>query len=421
MTEPSRLTEPAPLIELAEDATEVQAFEAADAWLRANLPGDVLKAALDADWDAVGAFLDDPQRGPAWYAALGDAGLSTPTWPRECGGLGLSARAAGAVADAVLRYRVDRGMIDFVGLALAGPTIIFHGTPRQRERYLRPLARGEHRWCQLFSEPGAGSDLAGLSTRAERQDDGTWVVNGQKVWSSFAHIADYGLLMARTDPALPKHRGIGYFLLDMRTPGVDARPLKQMTGDAEFNEVFLTDVRLPADALLGEVNGGWTVAITTLMQERNGLTGLPAVGEGRADVLLRRARDNGTLAEPVLRDDLLRFLVEERVLQMTTVRAHAESGRKAAGAEGSIRKLVNARLEEKAGALAAEVEPLAALAWEQGRQNSAASYEFLVMKQASIAGGTPEIQRNIIAERVLGLPKDPDPDKNVPFNERQRG
>ncbi|MFF4240596.1 acyl-CoA dehydrogenase family protein [Actinomadura geliboluensis] len=409
------------MIELPEDATEVRAFEAADAWLREHLPADVLKAALDADWPAVEAFLADPARGPAWFSALGAAGLSTPAWPREWGGLGLSARAAGAVAAAVLRYRAGRGMDDFVGLALAGPTIIVHGTRAQKERFLGPLARGEHRWCQLFSEPGAGSDLAGLATRAERQDDGGWLVNGQKVWSSFAHVSDYGLLMARTDPALPKHRGISYFLVDMRTPGVDARPLKQMTGDAEFNEVFLTDVRLPADALLGEVNGGWAVAITTLMQERNGLTGPPAVGEGRADVLLRRARDNGTLADPVLRDELLRLAVEERVLQMTTIRSYAESGRDAVGAEGSIRKLVHAHIEETAGTLAAEVEPLSALAWERGSPNSAASYEFLAMKQTSIAGGTSEIQRNIIAERVLGLPKDPDPEKDVPFNERQRG
>ncbi|NVI89063.1 acyl-CoA dehydrogenase family protein [Actinomadura sp. BRA 177] len=409
------------MIELAEDATEAEAYEVADAWLRRNLPGDALKAALDADWATVAAFLADPERGPAWHSALGAAGLSTPTWPKEWGGLGLSARAAGAVAEAVLRYRVDRGMSDFVGLALAGPTIIVHGTPEQKRRFLGPLARGEHRWCQLFSEPGAGSDLAGLSTRAVRQDDGTWLVNGQKVWSSFAHVSDYGLLMARTDPALPKHKGISYFLVNMRTPGVDARPLKQMTGDAEFNEVFLTDVHLPADALLGEVNGGWAVAITTLMQERNGLTGLPAVGPGRSDELLRRARDNGTLAEPVLRDELLRLVVEERVLQMTTVRSYAESGRDAVGAEGSIRKLVHAQFEEAAASLAAEVAPLSALAWDEGRQNSEASYEFLAMKQTSIAGGTSEIQRNIIAERILGLPKDPDPEKDVPFNERRRG
>ncbi|WP_137294463.1 acyl-CoA dehydrogenase family protein [Nocardioides dongxiaopingii] len=408
------------LLDLSADATESEAFAAADAWLRAHLPDDVLVAAGEAAWDDVAAFLDDEERGAAWYAALGSAGLSTPTWPRELGGLGLSAAAAGGVAEAVLRYRVGRSMTDFVGLALGGPTIIAHGTDAQKERFLGPLARGEHRWCQLFSEPGAGSDLAGLSTRAERQGDGTWVVNGQKVWSSFAHLSDFGLLMARTDPELPKHRGISYFLVDMTTPGVLARPLRQMTGDAEFNEVFLTDVHLPPDALLGEVNGGWAVAITTLMQERNGLTGRPAVGEGRSDDLLRRAAETGAIADPVLRDRLLLLLVEERALQMTTVRSYAEAGRTAVGAEGSVRKLVNAQVEEETGALAAEVDPLGVLAWPAGDPTPSAAHDFLAMKTTSIAGGTSEIQRNIIAERLLGLPKDPDPEKDLPFNQRAR-
>ncbi len=254
-----------------------------------------------------------------------------------------------------------------------------------------------------------------------RQDDGTWLVNGQKVWSSFAHVSDYGLLMARTDPALPKHKGISYFLVNMRTPGVDARPLKQMTGDAEFNEVFLTDVHLPADALLGEVNGGWAVAITTLMQERNGLTGLPAVGPGRSDELLRRARDNGTLAEPVLRDELLRLVVEERVLQMTTVRSYAESGRDAVGAGGRSASSSTPSSRRPRRRWPPRWRRCPRWPGTSAGENSEASYEFLAMKQTSIAGGTSEIQRNIIAERILGLPKDPDPEKDVPFNERRRG
>ncbi|MET0931909.1 MAG: acyl-CoA dehydrogenase family protein, partial [Aeromicrobium sp.] len=234
------------MIDLSPDADEATAFAAADSWLRENLPAEWLTAAAAGDWDAVDRILADDARAAAWFSALGDSGLATPTWPQSDGGLGLSAPAAGAVMEAVLNYRANRQMTDFVGLSLAGPTIIAHGTPEQKQRFLGPLARAEHRWCQLFSEPGAGSDLAGLSTRAERLEDGTWRVNGQKVWSSFAHMSDFGLLMARTDPSKPKHRGITYFLVDMRTPGVDARPLKQMTGDAEFNEVFLTDVILPA-------------------------------------------------------------------------------------------------------------------------------------------------------------------------------
>jgi 3-oxochol-4-en-24-oyl-CoA dehydrogenase len=408
------------VIDLSPTATEEEIAAATERWLHENLPPAWLKAVLDGDRDAIEQQLTDAEVTTAWFAVLGDSGLATPNWPREHGGLGLSAEQSGAVADVLLRYRAGRPMVDFIGLALTGPTILAHGTQAQKERFLRPIARGEERWCQLFSEPGAGSDLAALSTRAERQADGTWLVNGQKVWNSFAHLADWGILMARTDPTLPKHRGISYFLVDMRSPGIDVRPLKQMTGDAEFNEVFLADVVLPADALLGEVNGGWSVAITTLMQERNSLTGRPAVGEGKADELYRRAAAAGTWADPLLRDRLLRMLVEERVLQMTTVRAYVESGHGTVGAEGSIRKLVSSDLEETAGTLAADVEPVTALGWTRGAGLPEAAHEFLAMKQTSIAGGTSEIQRNIIAERLLGLPKDPDPEKNVPFNQRSR-
>lgn len=408
------------MIDLSPTATETEVAAATERWLHENLPPARLKAVLDGDRAAVEEHLADAEAMSAWFVTLGDSGLATPGWPREYGGLGLSAEQAGAAADVLLRYRAGRPMVDFIGLALTGPTVLAHGTQAQKERFLRPIARGEERWCQLFSEPGAGSDLAALSTRAERQADGTWLVNGQKVWNSFAHIADWGILMARTDPSLPKHRGISYFVMDMRTPGVEVRPLKQMTGDAEFNEVFLNDVVLPADALLGEVNGGWSVAITTLMQERNGLTGRPAVGEGKADELCRRAAAAGTWGDPLLRDRLMRMLVEERVLQMTTVRAYVESGRGEVGAEGSIRKLVSSNLEETAGTLAADVEPVAALGWARGSALPAAAHEFLAMKQTSIAGGTSEIQRNIIAERLLGLAKDPDPEKNVPFNQRAR-
>lgn len=408
------------MIDLSPDADETEAHTAARDWIRENLPEEWRRAAEAGDWAAVARIQADARLRANWYAALGDSGLATPTWPREYGGLELSAEAGGAVTAALIEYRADRPMEDFVGLALAGATILAHGTEEQKQRFLGPLARAEHRWCQLFSEPGAGSDLAGLSTRAEQQGDGSWLVNGQKVWSSYAHMSDFGLLMARTDPTLPKHRGITYFLVDMTSPGVEARPLRQMTGNAEFNEVFLTDVVLPPDAVLGEVNRGWNVAITTLMQERSGLTGRPSVGEGRSDVLLARAADNGAGADPLLRDRLLRLVVEERTLQMTTIRSYVETGRGTVGAEGSIRKIVNAAIEEEYGTLAAEVDPATVLGWPAGSGTSAAAHDFLAMKTTSIAGGTSEIQRNIIAERVLGLPKDPDPDRDVPFNERAR-
>jgi alkylation response protein AidB-like acyl-CoA dehydrogenase len=390
------------LIDLTPEATEEEVAATTERWLHEHLPPSWLKAVLDGDREAIARHRVDEEKLRAWFVELGDSGLATPMWPREFGGLGLSAEQAGAISDVLLRYSADQGSPAFSG---RGPAI----------------RRGEVQWCQLFSEPGAGSDLAALATRAERQEDGTWRVNGQKVWNSYAHFADWGILMARTDPTLPKHRGISYFLVDMRTPGVQPRPLRQMNGDAEFNEVFLDDVVLPEDALLGSLNNGWAVGITTLMQERNGLSGRPGVGEGKGEELARLAARTGTWADPLLRDRLLSYLVEERVLQMTTVRAFVEAGSGPVGAEGSIRKLVSSSLQEAAGVLAAEADPVGVLGWPAGGRLPSSAYDFLSMKQTSIAGGTSEIQRNIIAERLLGLPKDPDPEKDAPFNQRSRG
>jgi alkylation response protein AidB-like acyl-CoA dehydrogenase len=409
------------VIDLSLQASEEEVAAAAERWLHENLPPSWLKAVLDGDREVVAAHRADAEGMRAWFAMLGDSGLATPSWPREHGGLGLSADQAGAISDVLLSYSADHDAPAFIGRGLAAPTILIHGTEEQKRRFLPGIRRGEVQWCQLFSEPGAGSDLAALATRAERQEDGTWRVNGQKVWNSYAHFADWGILMARTDPTLPKHRGISYFLVDMRTPGVQPRPLRQMNGDAEFNEVFLDGVVLPEDALLGGLNNGWAVGITTLMQERNGLSGRPGVGEGRAEELARLAARTGTWADPLLRDRLLSYLVEERVLQMTTVRAFVETGTGPVGAEGSIRKLVSSSLQEAAGVLAAEADPVGVLGWPAGSGLPGSAYDFLTMKQTSIAGGTSEIQRNIIAERVLGLPKDPDPEKDLPFNQRSRG
>jgi alkylation response protein AidB-like acyl-CoA dehydrogenase len=408
-------------LDLSPDAPEEEVAAAAERWLHENLPPAWLKAVLDGDTETIAAHRADAEGMRAWFALLGDSGLATPSWPREHGGLGLSAEQAGAISDVLLRYSADHDSPAFIGRGLAGPTILVHGTEEQKRQHLPGIRRGEVQWCQLFSEPGAGSDLASLATRAERQADGTWLVNGQKVWNSYAHFADWGILMARTDPARPKHRGISYFLVDMRTPGVQPRPLRQMNGDAEFNEVFLDDVVLPADALLGGLNDGWAVGITTLMQERNGLSGRPGVGPGKGEELARLAARTGTWADPLLRDRLLGYLVEERVLQMTTVRAFVETGTGPVGAEGSIRKLISSWLQEQAGVLAAEADPVGVLGRPAGTPLNPSAHDFLSMKQTSIAGGTSEIQRNIIAERLLGLPKDPDPEKDVPFNQRSRG
>ncbi|OBH50737.1 hypothetical protein A5682_14925 [Mycobacterium mantenii] len=352
-----------------------------------------------------------------WYRRLGEAGWATPTWPTEYGGRGLGRDEGGAAVEELRRRGVDRPEEDFVGVWLAGPTILQWGTDEQRDTYLRPLARGDHRWCQLFSEPGAGSDLASLSTSAVRIDGDRWLVNGQKIWSSFADTADFGLLMARTDPALPKHAGITYFLLDMRTPGVEVRPLRQMTGDAEFNEVFLTDVVLPDSARLGPLNAGWKVGISTLMQERNSLTGPPVVGPGVADQLIAEAVDSGAWQRADVRDRLQHMLVDERALQSASFRASVAVDR-SPGAIDSIRKLVSADLHERAGRIRIDLRPELTMGWPLDAEMPAGTRSFLEMKKYCIAGGTSEIQRNIIAERVLGLPREPDPDRDKPFNQR---
>ncbi|OBA92169.1 hypothetical protein A5662_01915 [Mycobacteriaceae bacterium 1482268.1] len=369
-------------------------------WLAANLVDDV-----------------KPDVGQDWYRRLGEAGWATPTWPVEYGGLGMGRDEGGAVIEELKRRGVDRPEEDFVGVWLAGPTILQWGDDEQRAQFLPPLALAKHRWCQLFSEPGAGSDLASLTTSAVPLDGDRWLVNGQKIWSSFADTADYGLLLARTDPDLPKHDGLTYFLLDMRTPGVEVRPLRQMTGDAEFNEVFLTDVVVPDSARLGPRGAGWKVAISTLMQERNSLTGPPVVGPGVADQLIAEAVDSDAWCDFDIRDRLQRMLVDERCLQAATLRASVAAGRNP-GAIDSIRKLVSADLHERAGRIRVDLRPDLTLGWAPDAEMPAGTRSFLEMKKFCIAGGTSEIQRNIIAERVLGLPRDVDPDRKKPFNQR---
>ena len=403
---PSAPTEPVPAQVASRAVDELRG------WLADNLTDEI------ADDDAAPAAGEkySPARRD-WYRRLGEGGWATPTWPTQYGGRGLGRDEGGAVVEELRRRGVDRPEEDFVGVWLAGPTILQWGTDEQREAYLRPLALGEHRWCQLFSEPGAGSDLASLSTSAVRIDGDRWLVNGQKIWSSFAQTADFGLLMARTDPTLPKHAGITYFLLDMRTPGVEVRPLRQMTGDAEFNEVFLTEVVVPDSARLGPLGAGWKVGISTLMQERNSLTGPPVVGPGVADQLIAEAVRADAWHDADVRDRLQRMLVDERALQAASFRASVTPDRNP-GAIDSVRKLVSADLHERAGRVRIDLAPDRLLGWPEDAEMPLGTRSFLEMKKYCIAGGTSEIQRNIIAERVLGLPRETDPDRDKPFNQR---
>ncbi|MBO0676616.1 acyl-CoA dehydrogenase [Mycolicibacterium sp. S2-37] len=402
---PNAAAEPAPPPQAGAVLAEL------DAWLAEHLTEEVR---TDTGVPAPGRKYSRVRED--WFRRLGAAGWATPTWPAAHGGRGLNREDGGVVVEELRRRGVDRPEEDFVGVWLAGPTILQWGTDDQRAEYLLPLALGEHRWCQLFSEPGAGSDLASLGTSAVATDGG-WLVNGQKIWSSFADTADYGLLMARTDPTLPKHEGISYFLLDMRTPGVEVRPLRQMTGDAEFNEVFLTDVLVPDSARLGPLNAGWKVAISTLAQERNSLTGPPVVGPGVADRLIAEAVASGAWEDAAIRDRLTHVLVDERALQTASMRSSATPDRNP-GAIDSIRKLVSADLHERVGRIRVDLAPAVTLGWPEDEPMPAGTRSFLEMKKYCIAGGTSEIQRNIIAERVLGLPRDVDPDRGRPFNQR---
>ena len=388
-------------------------------WLCQHLPADWVTA-IDTGDDVL---LEDArsQVHPAdFLRRLGEAGYAMPTWPPEYGGLGLTAEQATVVQRTLDRYGVFQPT-DFVGRTLAGPTMLQWGTDEQKDRFLPPLARGEERWCQLFSEPGSGSDLAGLATRAAPDGD-QWIVNGQKVWTSGAQDADFGLLMARTDPEAPKHRGLTYFITDMRAPGVEVRALRDMTGLAHFSEVFLADVAIPDDRRLGPVNDGWRVSITTLTNERTALSGLPVVGRGRVDVLIERTRRSGAWNDRCVRDRLMRLYVEERALQMTNVRSAASRARgRQPGSEGSITKLFQSELIQRVARTTVDLLGPAGAAWAAGDADTTSILQTFHYSSAhTIAGGTSEVQRNIIGERVLGLPREPDVDRDMPWKDVAR-
>ncbi|MEU7942316.1 acyl-CoA dehydrogenase family protein [Microbispora bryophytorum] len=356
-----------------------------------------------------------------------DAGLAWVHFPEGLGGLG-APRGLQAVADRELKGTPDNqpGRIG-IGLGMAAPTILAFGTEEQSERFLRPLWTGEEVWCQLFSEPGAGSDLATLATRAVREGD-EWVVDGQKVWTSSAHTARWGILVARTDPGVPKHRGLTYFVCDMHAPGVEVRPLRQITGEAEFNEVFLTGVRLPDALRLGEVGDGWRVAQTTLMNERVAIGGAPA-RRTMMGVVAETWRSRPELRTHDLHQRLLRLWVDSEVMRLTAVRLREQLAAGHPGPEGSGMKLAFARLHQELSGIEVEMlreDGLAYDDWTFRRPDTVdfigreAGYRYLRAKGNSIEGGTSEILRNIIAERVLGLPAEPRADKDVAWKDLPR-
>ncbi|MFC9328583.1 acyl-CoA dehydrogenase family protein [Kitasatospora sp. NPDC057015] len=364
-----------------------------------------------------------------------DAGLAWVHFPPGLGGLG-APRALQAVVDAELAAAGapdnDPRRIG-IGLGMAAPTILRYGTEEQKQRFLRPLWTGEEVWCQLFSEPGAGSDLAALATRAVRagdDPDADWTVDGQKVWTSSAHLARWAILLARTDPDVPKHQGISYFVCDMTDPGVDVRPLRQLTGEAEFNEVFLTGVRIPDANRLGEVGEGWRIAQTTLNNERVAIGGQRTPREGgQIGILAETWRQRPELRTHELHQRLLRGWVDAEVLRLTAERLRQQLAVGQPGPEGAAAKLAFARLAQELTGLEVELlgeEGLGYGDWEMTRPELVdftgrdAGYRYLRAKGNSIEGGSSEILRNIIAERVLGLPAEPRSDKDVPWKESSR-
>ncbi len=431
---------------------------------------DELTDWLETNWDPEITVGD-------WWDRLGNAGWSAPSWPVEWFGKGLSREETVRVQETISGFGA-LGAPGGLGLILAGPTIVAHGSDEQRKLYLKDIVTGQQGWCQLFSEPGAGSDLAGLTCKAVKDGD-EWIVNGQKVWTSAGHVADLGMLIARSDVDVPKHQGISYFALNMHQPGVEVRPLREMTGRALFNEVFLTDARTPDDTLIGGLNNGWAVANTTLAAERatlgaggghaaasaaipgtvmghlerrvgdfapaggknsggkkkgGGNSGVAAMFGGAEKLLIEMARSNGSITEPTIRQDLMRLHSMNEIARFTNLRVKAA---KAAGMEPppvantaklSMSEIVRLSRDVGLRILGAQGMCHAYDDSKRGELTDAIGNPFAPMvtemalfaQAPAIYGGTDQIQRNIIGERVLGLPKEPNNDRVTAFRDLPR-
>ena len=373
-----------------------------------------LPAEAETYRDEVRAFVREQAPGgrfpPDWTVRLAEAGYVAPHWPKPYG------RDAGPVQQLVideeLRAAGAPRPLNPIGIGWAGPTLLVAGTQEQQDRYLPGILSGAELWCQLFSEPGAGSDLASLTTRAERDGD-EYVVNGQKVWTTFAHVARYGILLARTDPTAEQHRGISYFVVDMRTPGITVRPIKQMDGTAMFNEVFLDGVRIPAGEIVGEENDGWRLAKVTLGNERVSLSGEGALwGRGpTADTLLDIVRAHRGVSDPRVRQKLTALYIESEVLRLIRLRTVSAMVRGLEpGPETSVRKALADEHGQHVMALAVDLAETAGMLADRGPFGDVDPTwveGFLYSRALTIGGGTSEVQRNIVGERVLGLPRDP--------------
>ena len=372
----------------------------------------------------------DPRTTPAeeFLGRQYDLGLGWVHFPEGYGGLGLSPKLQTLINERLSQAGAPSPYYrNPIGYGMSAPTIVTHGSEEQKQRYLRPLFTGEEIWCQLFSEPGAGSDSAGVSTRAVRDGD-EWIVNGQKVWTTLAHLSSFGTLVARTDPDAPKHKGLTHFVIDMKQPGVEVRPLRQMTGEAEFNEVYFTDARIPDSERLDAVGEGWRVALTTLMNERVSIGGtVPAKGSGAIATAVKAWQESGN-QNPAHKDELLKLWIRAEVHRLTNIRASQLRKAGTPGPEGSVGKIVSADLNKDIFSFTMNLmgaEGMLYGSYEMERPATAMAFStpqkaFLRSRANSIEGGTTEVMKNIIGERVLGLPGDVRVDKDVPFSQVPR-
>jgi len=393
----------------------VQTFLSANAELRR---GD------DRDWSRNGAATDPVlaedyrRRCHAWQKLLFDSGWAGLTWPTQFGGRGLGAAQQIIFGQELAAYDATSGFLT-AAQALVGPTLMQHGSAAQQERYLAPLLSGEESWCQLFSEPGAGSDLAALATRAVLDRD-HWVVNGQKVWTSSAQHANFGILIARTDPDVPKHEGLTYFIVDMRSAGIEVRPLIQAQGVAHFNEVFFSDLRIPETNLVGEVGDGWKVARTTLRSESSMISGAGQATNFAA--VLSTARRLERTEDAVLRQELAKVWTNEQVLKWMSWRTQTAvmTGRRELALHGSLLKNFFTRSLAHRVNLAVELEGPEGMLWHDAEGDGFWQYQCLNQFASRIGGGTEEVHRNNLGEQALGLPREPALDRDVPWTQTKR-
>ncbi len=415
---------------LGRTSSEDEVRAVVEEWVERNVPAPWREAADRGGRSAIRTVRSRAAY-EAWYPSLADSGLAVATWPVEYGGLDLSPDQA-RVAEAVLAP-YNLGRLNPLGLNSAAPALFAHGREEQRLRFLPPLVRNEEKWCQLLSEPGAGSDLASLATRAVL-DGEEWVLNGQKVWTTWAHISDFAICLARTDPGVPKRRGLTYFIVDLRAPGVSVRPLRHIGGEVDFNEVFLDDVRIPDAYRIGATGDGWRVAGSTLAGERqmvsgSGSGGVDRIGGSGIDRVIQRAVELGRSADPHVRQQLMQLYSEERIRAWTNqrVRASVRAGG-TPGPAGSIGKVHQGSLNQRLQRLAADLLGPNAVAWDGPTADLDAwaatmpfeSHAMLRSRANTIEGGTTEVNKNIVAERVLGLPREPDPYVDAPWDEVPR-